>query len=203
MRILLVATLAALAACASPQKRTESLLETSTRFQEGLRWGRFEDAAAHVPPAERESFLDEHDKLGDDLRIDDYEVIRVHFKDGHEEAQVQVKYSWHLDGEGVVKETVTDQLWKLHGSAWWLEEEAKKRGEDMPGITLSHEHKPHPPRGKDAAPAPGADETPSDPGESAPPPPPAGAPPGTSEIAPGARGAGAAGRGNGSGGAAL
>jgi hypothetical protein len=138
-----LAAFVTLAACSSPQKRTESLLETSTRFQEGLRWARFEDAASHVPPAQREAFLDEHDELGEDLRIDDYEVIRVHFKDGHEEAQVQVKYSWHLDGEGVVKETVTDQTWKLHGSAWWLEEEAKKRGEDMPGIPGSHDPK-HP-----------------------------------------------------------
>ena len=153
-RLAVVVVVASLAACASPQKRTESLLETSTRFQEGLRWRRFEDAASHVPPAEREDFLDEHDKLDADLRIDDYEVIRVHFKDGHEEAQVQVKYSWHLDGEGVVKETVTDQKWKLHGSAWWLEEEAKKRGEDMPGITLSHEKKPHERKGKDDAPEP-------------------------------------------------
>ena len=186
MRVILVATLAALAACSSPQKRTESLLETSVKFQEGLRWARFEDAASHVPPAEREAFLDEHDKLGDNLRIDDYEVIRVHFKDGHEEAQVQVKYSWHLDGEGIVKETVTDQLWKLHGSAWWLEEEAKKRGEDMPGITLSHEHKPHepkPPSGGDGGGAAPAEAAPPD---QAPPPP-------VAPVAPG----------NGSGGASL
>ena len=133
MRILIALTLA-LAACASRQKQTENLLETSVRFQEGLRWSRFEDAASHVPPREREAFLDEHDELGKDLRIDDYEVIRVHFKDDHEEAQVQVKYSWHLDGEGIVKETVTDQRWRLHGSVWWMEDEAKKRGEDMPGV---------------------------------------------------------------------
>ncbi len=123
-----------LVGCASRQKQTENLLETSVRFQEGLRWSRWEDAASHVPPEEREAFLDEHDELGEDLRIDDYEVIRVHFKDSHEEAMVQVKYTWHLDGEGIVKETVTDQRWELHGSAWWMEEEVHKRGDDMPGI---------------------------------------------------------------------
>jgi hypothetical protein len=187
-------TLAALAACSSPQKRTESLLETSTRFQEGLRWRRFEDAASHVPPAERESFLDEHDELDKDLRIDDYEVIRVHFKDGHEEAQVQVKYSWHLDGEGVVKETVTDQTWKLHGSAWWLEEEAKKRGEDMPGITLSHEKPDKPTKPHPSATEP--DDAPAPPSSGAPAPDQVPAPEPEPGLVPGAGG-------NGSGGAAL
>ena len=134
MRRILTILLVLLGGCASHQKRTDSLLETSVRFQEGLRWGRYEDAASHVPPADRETFLDEHDELSDSLRIDDYEVIRVHFRESHEEAMVQVKYTWHLDGEGIVKETVTDQRWQLHGTAWWMEEEAIKRGADMPGL---------------------------------------------------------------------
>jgi hypothetical protein len=123
-----------LVACASRQKQTENLLETSQRFQEGLRWQRFEDAAALVPPEQRESFLDEHDKLSKELRIDDYEVIRVHFATSHDEAMVQVKYTWHLDREGLVKETVTDQRWRRHGNAWWMEEEIVKRGDAMPGV---------------------------------------------------------------------
>jgi len=123
-----------LVACATRQKQTENLLETSQRFQEGLRWQRFEDAAAHVPPDERESFLDEHDKLSKELRIDDYEVIRVHFAASHDEAMVQVKYTWHLDNEGIVKETVTDQRWELRGLAWFMTEEHWKRGDDMPGV---------------------------------------------------------------------
>jgi hypothetical protein len=122
------------AACATRQKKTETLLETSQRYQEGIRWQRFEDAASHVPPALREAFLDEHDELSEDLRIDDYEVIRVKFKKNNEEARVQVKYTWHRDSEGLVKETVTDQRWKLHGLTWLLEEEVVRRGEDMPGV---------------------------------------------------------------------
>jgi hypothetical protein len=133
MRIVLAALLV-LTACAGKQKQTENLIKTSTGFQEGLRWGRFEEAASHVPPAEREAFLDEHDELAEELRIDDYEVIRIHFKDSHEEARVQVKYTWHMDGEGIVKETVTDQTWLLHGTAWLLEDEVLKRGEPMPGV---------------------------------------------------------------------
>jgi hypothetical protein len=135
MKIVAAACLVVMAACASQQKKTESLLEQSQRYQEGLRWQRFEDAASHVPPSQREAFLDEHDELSEDLRIDDYEVIRVKFKKDHEEARVQVKYTWHLDSEGVVKETVTDQRWERHGVNWWLADEVVKRGENMPGVT--------------------------------------------------------------------
>ena len=139
-----------LAACGGTKKQTENLLETSMRFQEGLRWARFEDAAAHVPPEEREAFLDEHDELGEDLRIDDYEVIRVHFKDSHDVAMVQVKYTWHLDGEGIVKETVTDQRWELHGKVWWMSKELHKRGDDMPGIAKDPDAKAKPKASPDA-----------------------------------------------------
>ena len=135
MRILVaLAAVAALAACAGQQKKTENLKESSWHYQEGLRWARFEESAALVPPKEREAFLDEHDKLADDLRIDDYDVVRIVYKSGEDEAQVQVKYKWHRDREGLVKETVTEQRWKLHGTTWYLEDELKKRGEDMPGV---------------------------------------------------------------------
>jgi hypothetical protein len=160
--------LAALAACASQQKKTESLKESSWHYQEGLRWARFEESAALVPAKDREAFLDEHDKLGDDLRIDDYDVVRIIYKSGSDEAQVQVKYKWHLDGVGLVKETVTDQRWKLHGNAWLLEDETKRRGEDMPGVDAAPDK-----AGDKAGDKPGdkANRTHAPPAESAPAPP--------------------------------
>jgi hypothetical protein len=126
----------ALAACGTSvgQKQTERLIESSTGYQEGMRWGRFEDAAAYVPPEERDGFLDERDRLGEDLRIDDYEVLRVHMQNGHKAARVRVKYTWHLDSVGRVFETVTEQKWARHGQQWLLEEEIVQRGEAMPGM---------------------------------------------------------------------
>jgi hypothetical protein len=151
MRVL-VASLLVVAACAGSQKHTENLLDQSTQYQEGLRWGRYEDAAAHVPPAEREAFLDEHDALAEELRIDDYEVIRVHVKKDHDEAMVQVKYTWHLDSKGIVNETVTDQLWERKGANWWMKEELYKRGEDMPGVAQKSQKSMKSKRGAKARP---------------------------------------------------
>jgi hypothetical protein len=134
--ILLVTVGVLVGACASQQKSTEDLLDTSLQYQEGLRWGRYEDSAAHVPPAAREDFLDDRDRLADDLRIDEYEVIRVKIAKGKDGAQIQVKYTWHLDSVGVVHETVVEQTWEQAGRTWLITEEVWKRGEKMPGVEV-------------------------------------------------------------------
>jgi hypothetical protein len=135
--------LAALAACASPQKLTETLIDSSFTYQEGLRWSRYEDSASLVPPQRRETFLDERDDIAVDLRIDDYEVIRIKLRNNKSEAHVRVKYMWHLDSEGVVHETITDQTWMRKGKLWFVMTEVRRSGEPMPGV----EEKP-----RDAAP---------------------------------------------------
>jgi hypothetical protein len=119
---------------ASGQQQLENLLDCSKRYEEGLRWGRHEDAASVRLPRDREQFLDERDQLAEDLRIDGYEVMRVHMGKDKKTARLTVKYSWFMDDEGVLRETVVDEFWVLKGSEWLIEREHKKRGDDMPGI---------------------------------------------------------------------
>jgi hypothetical protein len=123
-----------LAACGATPKQTDILIESSTAYQEGVRWGRFEDAALYLRPEQRDAFLDERDALGEDLRIDDYEVIRVHMASGQKSARVRVKYTWHLDSVGKVHESVTEQSWTRDGTRWQLDREVMKRGEPLPGV---------------------------------------------------------------------
>jgi hypothetical protein len=133
--VLLVLVLIAAAGCGKTRKdHTEDLLRSSMRYQEGLRWSRFEDAAVLRPPPEREAFLDERDELSEDLKIDEYEVLRVHVTGEQRQARVQVKYTWHLDSVGVVHETVADQHWERHEHGWMLLDEWYKRGKKMPGL---------------------------------------------------------------------
>jgi hypothetical protein len=134
LHVLVVVIGGLVAACGASQKQTENLVATSTQFQEGLRWQRFEDSATHVPAEAREAFLDERDTLADDLRIDDYEVLRVRVRGAQTEAVLQVKYTWHLDSKGVVHETVTEQLWRRRGVKWLIVSEVRRRGEPMPGV---------------------------------------------------------------------
>lgn len=121
-----------LAACAAP-KSGDTLAESVRAYNDGVRWERFAVAANHVPPAERSMFVDEADDRAHDLRITDYEVVRVDNK-SDKLASVQVKLSWYLDSEGILRETQSEQTWERHGKTWWMVDETRLKGYEMPGL---------------------------------------------------------------------
>ncbi len=131
MRALILATLVVTAACAHAP-RGEALMDSVRTYNDGVRWERFTAAAAAVPPREREQFLDERDELAEDLRITDYEVMRV--KEDGDAAIIQVKVSWYLASEGTVRHTWAKQTWEHHARAWRIVAEERVRGDKMPGL---------------------------------------------------------------------
>jgi hypothetical protein len=115
MRKLIVMVVLA-AACGASQQNSETLAESIRSFNDGMRWQRFEVAAVSVPPRERSSFVEEMDQRTKDLKITDYEIVRVERRtDG--EAKVHVKVSWYRDSEGTLKETHAMQHWQRKGKA--------------------------------------------------------------------------------------
>ncbi len=128
-KILLVV---ALGACAAP-KAGDTLGESIRAYNDGVRWERFSNAALHVPPKERSQFVDDADERAKDLRITDYELVRVEQK-GDKVAEVQVKMEWYLDSEGKVRETHARQTWERHGKTWWIVDETRMRGFERPGL---------------------------------------------------------------------
>jgi hypothetical protein len=131
----------AVVAC-RPPRDGETLIESVRTYNEGIRWSRITAAASRIPPAERPDFVDEWDKLDDELEITDYEVIQV-AQQGRRTAEVQVKFTWYLDADGVVHETHALQEWERHGKVWIKVGERRLRGEVMPGIA-SVEKNPEP-----------------------------------------------------------
>lgn len=130
---ILVGTLGtALGAC-HPPTSGETLGESVRAYNEGVRWQRYEIAAVHVPAEQRSDFVDEADQLSKDLKITDYEIVKVEQK-GDGEAKVQVKVSWYLDSEGKLNETQAMQTWERHGKTWLVVEESRVRGPEMPGL---------------------------------------------------------------------
>jgi hypothetical protein len=121
-----------LGGCASIPK-AEPLMDAVRTYNDGVRWERFTAAAAVVPPRERDAFLDEREELAEDLRITDYEVVRVSDKGG-EAADVQVKLTWYKDSVGTVRETWARQRWERQGKSWRITGERQVRGDDMPGL---------------------------------------------------------------------
>lgn len=128
-RILL---LAVLAACHAP-KAGETLGESVRSYNDGVRWQRYDTAAVHVPVAERSQFIDDADERAKDIKITDYEIVKVDQKTDRI-AQVQIKLSWYSDSEGKLRETQAMQTWERHGKTWLVIEETRLRGTEMPGL---------------------------------------------------------------------
>ena len=130
MRAILLALM--LSACGAAQT-PEPLSEAVRSYNDGVRWERFAMAAVHVPPTQRSTFVDEADERAKDLKITDYDVVNVQAK-GEKEAKVQVKMSWYKDSEGTLHETHAVQTWEKHGKGWFIVDEARLRGTEMPGL---------------------------------------------------------------------
>jgi hypothetical protein len=121
-------------ACGAPQVRSENdLAESIQQFNGSVRWERFAVAAASIPPSQRSQFVDEMDQRAGDLKITDYEVVDVAPR-GDREARVQIKLSWYRASQGTVHETHALQTWERHGKVWWMVDETRLRGAEMPGL---------------------------------------------------------------------
>lgn len=125
-----------LPSCAAVRaKRTENFMTSVRTYNEGVRWQRYTHAARHLSAAERNSFLEERHDLDDDMRISGWEILRVDYQDAERRgADVHVRYTWHLDSEGIVRETTAVQTWELRGKRWLLADEVRVRGPAMPGV---------------------------------------------------------------------
>ena len=121
-----------LAGCAS-MKAGDTLPDSVRAYNDGVRWERFAVAAVHVPPKERSAFVDQADDRAKDLKIIDYELLKIDPK-GDGEATVQLKLSWYRESEGKLRETQALQTWEKHGKTWWMVEESRVKGEEMPGL---------------------------------------------------------------------
>lgn len=125
-----------LPACAALRaKRTEDFMSSVRTYNNGVRWQRYTHAARHIDQDERDAFLDERQDLEKEVLISGWEILRVDYGDDQRRsADVHVRYTWHLDSEGIVHETTAVQSWELRGKRWLLAEETRSRGERMPGI---------------------------------------------------------------------
>lgn len=125
--------LVVLIACGGMPKATETLGDSVRSYNDGVRWGRFEVAAVHVPSRQRSAWVDEADARAKDVKITQYDVVSVDQKT-EREAHVHLKYEWYKESEGTVHETHAMQTWERHGKDWLLVDEARLRGVEMPGL---------------------------------------------------------------------
>lgn len=122
-----------LAGCASA-KQGDTLADSVRQYNDGVRWERFPVAAVHVPPKERSSFIEEADERAHDIKITEYDVLRIE-QSSDRAAKVAIKMSWYSEAEGLLRETQSLQSWEKHGKTWWMVDEARVKGHEMPGLT--------------------------------------------------------------------
>jgi hypothetical protein len=122
-----------LAACGGVPQNTDTLGDAIRSYNDGVRWGRYTVAAAKVPARERAQFIEDMDERGDNLKITDYDIVDVNAKSSRE-ARVRIKIGWYADDEGTVHETHAVQTWERQGKLWFMVQEQRVRGKEMPGL---------------------------------------------------------------------
>jgi hypothetical protein len=109
----------------------EQVATAAREYNEGVRWGKLEQAAAHIPKDRRKQFFERHKTLEDDLEISDYEVVAIDVDKSdkkHPKISTRVDYTWSLKREGLVHKTSTRQHWEERDSDWILFREERVKG---------------------------------------------------------------------------
>jgi hypothetical protein len=143
---------ASLAGCIAGMGYTtrDRVTAAAREYNEGVRWGRLEQAAAHLERARRAGFVDRHKALEDELEIADYELVSLELDKSDKKlprATARVEYTWSLKRRGLVEKTSTDQRWEERDGEWLLAAEVRVKGAPL----SLFDEPPRPPRGPASA----------------------------------------------------
>jgi len=147
MRAMLVIVLAAGCGAAlqgMQGKNGEALTDTIKSYNEDVKWERWDNASAFIPATQRATRVDEWDERAHELKITDFEIIKVDRKG--DEARAHVKLEWYRTSDNTVHETHAVQTWEHKGKGWLVVDESRLRGPEMPGLPepMMHDDKPAP-----------------------------------------------------------
>lgn len=127
--------LLAVPACVTPsQNRREALVRIAHQYNDGLRWGRYQDVVAHLAPEEAERFLSRTGVLAEDFEMADNEVSGINFLDGGTRAQVTVDFTWYNQRRSLLRKTVVGQDWRFRDGRWICAAQRRVRGDRFPLI---------------------------------------------------------------------
>jgi hypothetical protein len=109
----------------------DKVTEATREYNSGVRWGRYEQAAEHLPKDRRHRFFERHKALEDELEIADCEVVNLDIDTKKQEATARVDYVWSLKRVGLVEKTSTDQTWRKIDGEWRLSSEVRVKGSPL------------------------------------------------------------------------
>lgn len=115
--------------CGIAEGPREKLKQSSFAFNEGLRWGRYNDVLPIVDSQALDHFTEIHQGWGDSLLVSNAEIIQTVYDDKERKAIITVKFTWYRKKEMVVHSTVTNQHWEYRDAKWWMMAEEYQSGE--------------------------------------------------------------------------
>jgi hypothetical protein len=125
--------LLALGGCMTPgQRREDTLIREARMFNDDLRWARWEQVTASLPPDEGRLFLDRAHAVGDDLVMADFEVTSITFAPRSEAATVAVSLQWYTRRASIVHSTALEQRWEFRDGRWLVAKQRRVRGDRFP-----------------------------------------------------------------------
>jgi hypothetical protein len=114
---------------------TRDRVTTAAReYNEGVRWAKLDQAAAHIPRDKRDQFLAQHQALEDELEIADMEVVAIDIDKSDKKKDkitARVDYTWTLKRVGLVEKTTTRQTWEEKDGAWVVAKEERVKGSPL------------------------------------------------------------------------
>jgi hypothetical protein len=109
----------------------DKVTEAAREYNDGVRWGKYEQAAKHVASDRRKSFVDRHKALDEELEIADYEMVSIDVDKSNRKqykSTARVDYTWTLRSQGLVKKTTTQQFWEERDGEWVVAREERMKG---------------------------------------------------------------------------
>jgi hypothetical protein len=112
----------------------DRVTEAAREYNDGVRWGRLEQAADHLQKDARDRFYERHKNVEDELEIADMEIVSLKVDKSDKKvtrATASVEYTWSLKRVGLVEKTITEQKWEEHNRDWVMVAETRKRGSPL------------------------------------------------------------------------
>jgi hypothetical protein len=118
LEVLLAAAL--LSAACGAEGPQDKLRHSAFLFNDGLRWGRYQEVLPRIAPEAREHFMELHAEWGDKIQISDIEPVQYVFSEDGKRADVTVQFTWYRVDELVVRSTRTVQRWEQRDGEWTM-----------------------------------------------------------------------------------
>jgi hypothetical protein len=105
--------------------------QAAREYNDDVRWGRYEQAGQHVAKEKRQSFVERHKALDEELEIADYEILHLEIDKSDRKltkVTASVDYTWSLKRRGLVEKTSTKQFWEENDGDWVMVREERVKG---------------------------------------------------------------------------